>query len=264
MGASVRRALIILMFGSACSWCSDEEQIPKTPSSSSRQGTPALSPRVVFTLPLTPSPPEAAQDAVPAPNTPTTTPNQKTAQSRGGPNAQSYQPVPRPDGRHVVALDIGHTPTHPGCFSATGTGEYYFNKRIVALLAAKMRESKQFEPVVINPNGAEISLYERTRVAARAQAELFLAIHHDAVLDKYLKPWEVNGKKAFYCDDVKGFGVFMSKKNPQLDRSLRFAKLLGSAMIGQGFEFSPHHSEPVAGENRPILDKYDGVYEYDD
>jgi N-acetylmuramoyl-L-alanine amidase len=35
-------------------------------------------------------------------------------------------------------------------------------------------------------------------------------------------------------------------------------------MKSRGFVFTPHHNEPIPGENRPILDAPRGVYQYDD
>ena len=164
--------------------------------------------------------------------------------------------------RQVVALDIGHTLDRPGAISATGATEFSFNKRIVQLLADQLRRSARIEPRVINPSGAPISLPART--AKARGADLFLSIHHDSVQAKYLVPWTVAGKRQFYSDDFHGYGVFVSQKNVKAAASFAFARLLGGEMARQGFEFSPHHSEPVAGENRQIIDKYHGVYRYDD
>jgi len=175
-----------------------------------------------------------------------------------------YRPPPRSDGKRIVALDIGHTVASPGCFSATGRGEFFFNQQIVQLIYEKLKDSPRIAPYIVNPEGAPISLPMRTQLAARKGAELFLAIHHDSAQDKYFQPWEVNGKKQLYSDEFQGYGVFISQKNPQPERSLRFGKLLGSEMGRAGFEFSPHHSEPVKGENRRIIDKFNGIYEYND
>ncbi len=166
--------------------------------------------------------------------------------------------------RRIVALDIGHTVGHPGAISATGATEFSFNRRIVQLLAARLKRSAHIEPYVINPSGGAVTLLERTRLAKARGAALFLSVHHDSVQPKYLVPWTVGGKRLVYADDFHGYGVFVSQKNPRAPQSFAFAQLLGGEMARQGFEFSPHHSEPVPGENRQILDKYNGVYRYDD
>lgn len=175
-----------------------------------------------------------------------------------------YTPPRRSDGRRVVAIDIGHTAASPGALSATGRGEFLFNKDIAEALAARLRDHPQLAPVIINPKGAPISLPMRTTLAARAGAELFIAIHHDSAQDKYFATWLVDGKPQRYSDHFQGYGVFISGKSRQAAASLKFAKLLGGQMAEAGFEFSPHHSEPIAGENRPIIDRGNGVYRYDD
>ena len=182
------------------------------------------------------------------------------------PMAIPYTPAKRQDGRHVVALDIGHTAVQHGSTSARGEGEFAFNQRIVRLLAARLEKSMVVAPYVINPEGGKIALFDRANVAAQQGAELFLSIHHDSANDKYLRTWEPNGdgKKQQYSDQFRGYGVFVSRKNRQADRSLQFALSLGSAMKSRGFVFAPHHHEPISGENRPILDEARGVYQYDD
>jgi len=177
-----------------------------------------------------------------------------------------YTPAKRADGRHVVALDIGHTVAQHGSTSARGEGEFTFNQRIVRLLAARLERSAIAAPVVINPEGGKIALIDRAKFAAREGAELFLSIHHDSANDKYLHWWDPDGdgSKQQYSDNFRGYGVFVSKKNRQADRSLKFALALGAAMKARGFVFTPHHSEPIQGESRPILDESSGVYQYDD
>ena len=181
----------------------------------------------------------------------------------GVPAAPVFKPTTRPDGRRIVALDIGHTRAQPGAISASGVPEFEFNRRIVELIHAQLAGSKVVEPVIINPEGKPITLTERTRRAALAGASLFLAVHHDSANDKYLQTQEVSGKKQFYSDKFEGYGVFISKKNPDFDSSLAFARVLGAA-LEQSLPFASHHSEAIRGENRPILDSERGIYEYDD
>jgi N-acetylmuramoyl-L-alanine amidase len=175
-----------------------------------------------------------------------------------------YRPAVRRDGRRVVALDIGHTAAQQGAYSARGRGEFLFNKDIVEALSARLRDHPQIAPFIINPEGIPISLPMRTALAAKNGAELFLAIHHDSAQDKYFSAWEFEGKPQRFSDDFHGYGVFVSDKNRQPARSLVFGKLLGAEMAKAGFEFSPHHAEPVRGENRAIIDNDRGVYRYND
>lgn len=175
----------------------------------------------------------------------------------------AYQPKIRPDGRRIVALDIGHTRAQPGAISATGVPEFEFNRRIVELVKQRLAESRVVQPVIINPEGAPITLTERTRRAALVGAAMFVAVHHDSANDKYLQTQEVSGKKQFFSDKFEGYGVFISRKNPDFDRSLAVARLVG-AELEKNLPFATHHSEAIKGENRPILDSERGIYEYDD
>lgn len=188
-------------------------------------------------------------------------PTQKPAAP--SPTPAAYRPTVRPDGRRIVALDIGHTRAQPGAISATGVPEFEFNRRIVQLVKQRLATSKVVEPIVINPEGTPITLPERTRRAALAGAALFVAVHHDSANDKYLQVQEVSGKKMFFSDKFEGYGVFISRKNPDFDKSLALARLVG-AELEKNLPFATHHSEAIRGENRPILDSERGIYEYDD
>lgn len=175
----------------------------------------------------------------------------------------TYKPKVRSDGRRIVALDVGHSRDQPGAISASGVPEFEFNRRIVELVKTRLGESRVVQPVVINPEGGPITLTERTRRAALVGAALFVSVHHDSVNDKYLQSEEVSGKKRFFSDKFEGYGVFISRKNPDFDRSLVFARLVGSE-LEKILPFTAHHNEPIKGENRPILDAERGIYEYDD
>ena len=168
------------------------------------------------------------------------------------------------DVKPIVALDIGHTINHPGAYSARGVGEYYFNRKIVKALHESLKNSGKVDALIINPEGKPISLKERPRNAARGNAVLFLAVHHDSVQPGYLKEWEVNGKTQLYSDRFRGFSIFFSRKNPKVAESLRFARLLGAAMVARGFSATLHHAEQIPGEARNLVDEDFGLYEFDD
>lgn len=161
----------------------------------------------------------------------------------------------------IIALDIGHTPLRGGAISARGVFEYQFNRRLVAELFAQLQAIGFIRAFVINPQGDEISLIHRSAEADQQKADLFLAIHHDSVKDRYLKNWEINGKTQKYCDDFHGYSIFISRKNAKADESAQFADKLGRALLDAGFTPTLHH---VAQENRPILDRTKGIYAFDD
>jgi N-acetylmuramoyl-L-alanine amidase len=163
----------------------------------------------------------------------------------------------------LVALDVGHTINHPGAYSARGVGEYYFNRKIVKALHESLRKSGKVDAFIINPEGKPISLQERPRQAARRNAGLFLAVHHDSVQPRYLKKWEIHGKTQLYADNFKGFSMFVSRRNPKFPESFRFARLLGVAMVARGFSPTLHHAEKIPGEGRNLVDEDLGLYEFD-
>jgi N-acetylmuramoyl-L-alanine amidase len=161
----------------------------------------------------------------------------------------------------VIALDIGHSPLKGGAISARGVFEYEFNRRLVAELFAQLQSLGFTRSFVINPEGAEISLAHRSAEANEHKADLFLAIHHDSVKDKYLKNWEVKGKTQKYCDDFHGYSIFISRKNPRVAESAEFASKLGRALLDAGFTRTLHHEEQ---EKRPVTDREKGIYAFDD
>jgi N-acetylmuramoyl-L-alanine amidase len=164
--------------------------------------------------------------------------------------------------KHIVALDIGHTPARPGAISATGIPEFRFNKEVVEKISVALAATDTIEPFVVT-SPQPLTLVGRTRIAAANKAELFVAIHHDSVQDKYLHVWEVDGKPQRYCDDFSGYSVFFSRRNAQPESSFELARLLGRQMATEGFKFARHHAEPIQGENREIVDEKAGVYRFD-
>jgi len=163
--------------------------------------------------------------------------------------------------KFTLAIDIGHLPKKGGAISARGVFEYKFNRRLAKELFERLQTSRSVRPLLINPEGAEISLPKRAEEANRQKADLFLAIHHDSVKDSYLKTWEFDGKAQKYCDDFHGYSIFMSNKNAKPLESLGFATTLGRALLKAGFTPTLHHA---AQENRPVLDKEKGIYSFDD
>lgn len=182
------------------------------------------------------------------------------------PTPMAYSPAVRPDGRHVVAIDIGHTAAVPGATSARGEGEFSFNQRIAQQLYARLEKSAIVAPYLINPKGARIGLVDRPKLAASKGAELLVSIHHDSANDRYLENWDPagDGRIRKFSDRFRGYGVFVSTKNREAKQSLRFASFIGDAMKAQGFVFSPHHAEAIKGESRTIVDQARGIYQYDD
>lgn len=162
-----------------------------------------------------------------------------------------------------VALDVGHSVQAPGAASARGRGEFYFNQATARIVAARLSEAGA-HVTIINDKGTVADLVERTILASKIRADAFISIHHDSCHDKYKRKWTVEGRPQEYCDDFSGYSVFCSEKNPLALVSRELAKALGASMLNEGFHPTPHHHEPIQGENRPFIDEATGVYEFTD
>jgi N-acetylmuramoyl-L-alanine amidase len=170
---------------------------------------------------------------------------------------------PVPGEKHIVAIDVGHTRASPGAISVTGIPEYEFNLKLATMLELRLQETGTSQAFLIASEKSR-TLPERTRIAASRHADLFVSIHHDSAQDKYLEEREADdGKTQRYTNKFSGYSIFVSRKNPRYDESLDLARRIGRAMR-VNFKFATHHNEPIAGENRPIVDPDAGVYAFDD
>lgn len=168
-------------------------------------------------------------------------------------SAGSAQPTM--DAAPRVAVDIGHTLADPGAFSARGRSEFAFNRELGGQLALALR-ARGLDVLEINFSGTIASLAARPE-AARG-SDFFIAIHHDSISPEYLQFWDWDGYEASYTTLKRGFGIFVSRRNPALAASLRCASLLGAALRRDGFVPTPWHGrkhQPADGEN--------GVWYYD-
>jgi N-acetylmuramoyl-L-alanine amidase len=106
-------------------------------------------------------------------------------------------------------------------------------------------------------------LFERARNLDAKNPDMILSIHHDAVQDRYLKQGELEGKARTFSDKFAGYSIFVSYENPRREDSRRFATMLGEELRNRKHQFTMHHSEPIQGENRPVVDSKVGVFRYD-
>jgi len=146
-----------------------------------------------------------------------------------------------------VAVDIGHYPEEPGVISASGRPELEFNRG----LAAEVRRSLEAAGFEVRMIDTHPRLGQRTRQARGAN--LFLSIHHDSVRERYLSK----------AQRFAGFSLFVSRFNPQPQKSLGCASAIGAELRAAGFTASRYHADPVLGENRPFADEVNGVHFYD-
>jgi len=150
----------------------------------------------------------------------------------------------------LIAVDVGHYHAEPGVISYSGTAEFEFNLRLASELRKKLEEDGM-RVRMIGDKGNLIFLNHRTRAAKGA--DLFLSIHHDSTRE-YLLP-----RRAEFA----GFSLFISRLNPQPQKSLACASAIGEELRAAGMTPSRYHADPVIGENRPFADELNGVHFYD-
>jgi len=150
----------------------------------------------------------------------------------------------------LIAVDVGHYHAEPGVISFSGVPEFEFNLRLTEEIRKKLEENGM-RVRVIGDKGDLIFLNHRTRAAKGA--DLFLSIHHDSVRE-HLTP-----RRAEFA----GFSLFVSRRNPQLEKSLACASAIGAELRAAGMTPSRYHADPVIGENRPFADERNGVHFYD-
>jgi N-acetylmuramoyl-L-alanine amidase len=164
-----------------------------------------------------------------------------------------------------VIVDVGHTAGKPGAKSARGVYEYEFNLRLAKQIEQKLIAAG-FERTVllITPEAPTAGLFKRAARANAMAADLFLAVHHDAVPDRFVEKWQYEGQQQEFSDRFPGHSLFISIDNPQRARSLEFGKMLGEELKERGLVYTHHYTEKFMGHRQRVLVDADaGVYRYD-
>lgn len=183
------------------------------------------------------------------------------AVSTPGESAETSQTRSKP---FLIVIDPGHNPKQPGALGVRGIYEVTYNDAISAKLA-KALQATGVQVVLTRAATEEISLDGRAELANARHADLFLALHHDSAQLKYLTKTEVNGTPAYQTTQpIAGYSIFVSQRNPQFAQSFQFANLLGQELRALGRPPTLHHAEPIAGENRALLDPHLGIYQFDE
>lgn len=161
-----------------------------------------------------------------------------------------------------VLIDVGHALLNPGATSARGVPEYNFNIALARLVYRDLNDYSLVE--MLGDNGDLPSIKQRGELIAAEPARFLLSIHHDSVQPRNLEEWTFEGKHERKTSTrFTGFSLFVSRQNPQLEKSLTCASAIGAAMREAGFIFTRHHADPVDGESREWADEANGVYYYD-
>ncbi len=178
--------------------------------------------------------------------------------------ARAAEPAPCPRAELVVALDIGHSPASPGATSARGRGEYAFNLDLARRVLDHMHAAGLSAAFLVGDGGPVKDLWQRPRLAAARGAHVLISLHHDSVQPQFLESGDIDGRPARFSRHAAGYSLFVSRKNLFPERSLAAARAIGGALADWGLSPTLHHAEPIAGENRPLLDRDLGVYDFAD
>jgi N-acetylmuramoyl-L-alanine amidase len=164
-----------------------------------------------------------------------------------------------------VMLDVGHTAAVPGAMSARGVTEYSFNMQLADAIKQALVDAGFDQTVkLITAAPPYRGLFERAVRANNAHADLFIAIHHDAVPDALAETWEFEGKKQQFSDRFSGYSIFVSNDNGDYKGSLAFGHLLGQELQKGGMHYTPHYTLPIMKRFRhDLVDTDAGVYRYD-
>jgi N-acetylmuramoyl-L-alanine amidase len=158
-------------------------------------------------------------------------------------------------GPPLVAVDVGHGGKDTGAISARGRTEFEFNRDFAGVLAASLRQ-RELGVREVNFDGQIGSLAARPQAAVGS--DFFIAIHHDSIGEPWLIDWEWNGQAQTYTEVKRGYGIFVSAQNPDLETSLRCASTIGAMMRRAGFAPSSWH-----GRKHLPADADNGVWYYD-
>jgi N-acetylmuramoyl-L-alanine amidase len=159
-----------------------------------------------------------------------------------------------------VVVDVGHFLEEPGATSARGRPEFEFN-RVLAADVARAIERRGASVKLVGADGSMRQLMGRVQ-AARG-AKLLLSVHHDSVQPHFLETWNHDGVERLFSDRYAGFSLFVSRKNPEVEKSLACAAAIGAALRASGFRPSLYHAERIPGEMKPFADRRNGVHYYD-
>lgn len=113
-------------------------------------------------------------------------------------------------GYHIV-IDAGHGGKDPGCKSRGGTEE----KNITLDIARRLKqglEARGFKITMTRDRDVFISLEERTEIATRAKADLFVSIHANSSPNR-----STDGIEVYALRDLAG----SEKRDPQRQRNQR-------------------------------------------
>lgn len=157
-----------------------------------------------------------------------------------------------------ILIDPGHSPQTPGALSCAGEKEYKYNDLLAYRLKGAL-EKLGVKTSLTRNSGEHIDLERRAELSVGKDA--LISIHHDSVQPQFIS----YNKDGFPTSDyAEGFSLFVSSKNRNYARSLALAEAIGKALIAAGYKPSAHHADKIKGENRELLNRELGIYNFPD
>lgn len=157
-----------------------------------------------------------------------------------------------------IVIDVGHNLANPGTTSAYGETEFSYNQALADVVVKQLQAAGHVVKVV----GADGLMNElKPRAEAASGSDLFISLHHDSMKQEYLEEWLVNGQSQWMSERFRGYSLYVFSDGPAYAQSLHCAGMISQAMQSRGFQPTLHHSDGIAGENRPLLDRQLGIYQ---
>lgn len=155
----------------------------------------------------------------------------------------------------LIAVDVGHTVAAPGAISARGRTELEFNLDLARKLTNALQR-RGLRTILVNHDGLIESL--EARPASVPDADFFISIHHDSVSEWELETWWWEGQRQTFSDRWQGHSMFVSRRNPDVERSLLCGSAIGARMQRMGFEPTEKNAR-----RREYADRLHAVHYFD-
>jgi len=116
-------------------------------------------------------------------------PQKHVSQSGAKARVPSMVPPKKPKKRskHVVVIDAGHGGVDPGASGVSGSYEKHITLAIARQLRDKLKQTGRYKVILTRERDIFIPLRERTAIARRAGADLFISLHADTFKDKKVR-----------------------------------------------------------------------------
>ena len=163
---------------------------------------------------------------------------------------QAHPPVPK-----KVVVFSGHTAKggNKGALSCQGRYEFVYNDEVVKRLGEKSNHSLDYYPVLATSN---VHLYQRPQMAQRIQADAYLEIHHDSMLQRYREQMRDVPANDQRWQEFGGFSLYYYPDNIFARQSRQLAERIADELLIFLHPDSYHYTH----EGLQVVDKLRAVY----